>query len=221
MKEIRLTDRQSRALDAIRLHIKERSVPPSRTELARALGIKYQGSVDNLLNALQTKGWLRIIPSVERGIQLLREGAPVFDLDDLPEVAAGNPMFPGSYPEPRRLHDFDTFSEQFGAKPDYFLKVRGDSMDKLGLKSGDIVAMQRTNEARDGSIVVARIGEEITIKRFRQTADNKIFLEPLSTNPQHKPSLIEPQMDFQIAGIVVGAIVATFDEQTEPEKVRA
>lgn len=221
MKGIRLTDRQSEALDVIRNHIKDKSVPPSRTELARALGIKYQGSVDYILNALAKKGWLRLIPSVERGIQLLREGAPVFDLDDLPEVAAGNPMSPGDYPEPKRLHDFDTFSEQFGAKPDYFLKVRGDSMNKLGLKSGDIVAMKRTEEARDGSIVVARIGEEITIKRFRRTADNGIILEPLSTNPTHESNPVDPQTDFQIAGVVVGAIVATIGEQAEAERIQA
>ena len=221
MKGIRLTDRQSEALDAIRHHVKERSVPPSRSELARELGIKYQGSVDNLLNALAKKGYLRLIPSVERGIQLLREGAPIFDLEDLPEVAAGNPMIPGNYPEPKRLNNFDTFSEQFGAKPDYFLKVRGDSMDKLGLKSGDIVAMQRTDDAPNGSIVVARIGEEITLKRFRLTPENKILLEPLSTNSTHEPIPVDEQMDFQIAGVVVGAIVATVGEEADTERIEA
>ena len=221
MKGIRLTDRQSETLDAIRHHIKEKSVPPSRAELARTLGIKYQGSVDSLLNALAKKGWLRVIPSMERGIQLLREGAPVFDLEDLPEVAAGNPQIPGDYPEPRRLHDFDTFSEQFGAKPDYFLKVRGDSMDKLGLKSGDIVAMKQTEEARNGSIVVARIGDEITLKRFRQTADDIIFLEPLSTNSAHEPIRVDTQTDFEIAGVVVGAIVSTVGEPADVEKIEA
>ena len=218
MKGIRLTDRQSETLDAIRSHIREKSVPPSRAELARALGIKYQGSVDYLLNALAKKGWLRLIPSIERGIQLLREGAPVFDLDDLPEVAAGNPINPGDYPEPRRLHDFDTFSEQFGAKPDYFLKVRGDSMNKLGLKSGDIVAMQRTEEARNGSIVVARIGEDITLKRFRRTDDNRISLEPLSDKPTHERIQVGPQTDFQIAGVVVGAIISTVGRQGDVEE---
>ena len=212
MKGIRLTDRQSEALDAIRHHIRERSLPPSRAELAKALGIKYQGSVDNLLNALAKKGWVRLFPAVERGIQLLREGAPIFDEENLPEVAAGSPMVPGHNPEPRRLHDFDTITEQFGAKPDYFLKVRGDSMDKLGLKSGDIVAMQRTDDARNGNIVVARIGEDITLKRFRKTADDQIFLEPLSTNSAHEPIQVDPQADFGIVGVVVGAIVTTVGE---------
>lgn len=224
MKGIRLTDRQSEALDVIRNHIKDKSVPPSRAEIARALGIKYQGSVDYILNALAKKGWLRLIPSVERGIQLLREGAPLVDLydlpDHLPEIAAGNPISHGDYPEPKRLHDFDTLSEQFGTKPDYFLKVRGDSMDKLGLKSGDIVAMKQTEEARDGSIVVVRIGKEITIKRFRRTADNGIILEPLSTNPTHESNPIHPQTDFQIAGVVVGTI-ATIREQAAAERIQA
>ena len=221
MKGIRLTDRQSEALDAIRHHVRERNLPPSRAELAKALGIKYQGSVDNLLNALAKKGWVRLFPAVDRGIQLLREGAPLFEQDDLPEVAAGNPQAPGNYPEPKRLHDFDTFSEQFGGKPDYFLKVRGDSMDKIGLKSGDIVAMQRTKEARNGSIVVARIGEDITLKRFRRTADNRIFLEPLSTNSIHEPISVDAQADFEIAGVVVGAIVSTVGEQGDTGRIEA
>ena len=212
MKGIRLTDRQSEALDAIRHHIRERSLPPSRAELAKALGIKYQGSVDNLLNALAKKGWVRLFPAVERGIQLLREGAPIFDEENLPEVAAGSPQAPGNHPEPQRLHDFDTIAEHFDSKPDYFLKVRGDSMNKLGLKSGDIVAMRRTGEARNGSIVVARIGEDITLKRFRKTDDNRILLEPLSTNSAHEPIQVDPQADFEISGVVVGAIVATVGE---------
>ena len=222
MKAIRLTDRQSEALDAIRHHIKQRSVPPSRTELARALGIKYQASVDHLLSALAKKGWLRLIPSVERGIQLLREGAPIFDLENLPEVAAGNPLIPEDHPEPKRLNDFDTLSEQFGSKPDYFLRVKGDSMDKLGLKSGDIVAMQKGGEPRNGNIVVVRVGEEIALKRFCRTGDDTIEFQPLSSNPAHEPIRVDAQTDFEIAGIVVGAIVATIGEQSNgKEEVEA
>ena len=221
MRGIRLTNRQSEALDAIRHHIKERNLPPSRAELAKALGIKYQGSVDNLLSALARKGWVRLFPAVDRGIQLLREGAPLFDQEELPEVAAGNPQAPGNYPEPKRLHDFDTFSEQFGAKPDYFLKVRGDSMDKLGLKSGDIVAMQRTDEARNGSVVVARIGEDITLKRLRRTDDDQVFLDPLSNNPENESIRVDAHSDFQIAGVVVGAIVSTVGEQGDVGRIEA
>ena len=94
---------------------------------------------------------------MDRGIQLLREGAPILDPEDLPEVAAGNPMIPGDYPEPKRLHDFDTLSERFESRPDYFLQVKGDSMDLIGFRSGDVVAVREGGDPRNGDVVVARI----------------------------------------------------------------
>ncbi len=100
MKGIALTERQTEMLDTIRLHIKNNGLPPTRAELAGALNIANQAGVDRMLNALVKKGWVRLFPSVERGIQLLREGAPIVGLEDLPEVAAGNPNVPGYYPEP-------------------------------------------------------------------------------------------------------------------------
>ena len=210
MKGQKLTERQQQVLDIIREHLKVRGVPPSRPELARALGVQgQQGAVDSHLNALSKKGFVKLLPRVERGIRLLREGAPVYEPEELPEVAAGDPIL-AEEREPARLNDFDSFVGQFEARPDYFVRVRGDSLDRAGFRTGDTVAVRRQPEANDGDLVVARIGQEITLKRFRRIDAGRIELEPESTNPEHKTIRIDPTTeDFQIVGIVVGAIVGT------------
>ena len=210
MKGQTLTDRQRIALDTIREHIKKRGVPPTRAELGRELHIKNQAGVERYLKALETKGWLRLLPGIDRGIHLLKEGAPLYAVQDLPQVAAGSPRPPGYDPEPQRLHDFDTFSERFESTPSYFLEVTGDSMDLAGFKSGDVVAVREGRDAQNGDIVVARIGEEITLKRFyRQNEYTNIELQPISSNPEHYTIHVDAQTDFEISGVVVGAIIGT------------
>ena len=174
--------------------------------------------MDQILTALARKGWLRRHTGIERGIELLREGVPLLELKDYPEVSAGNPNVPEEYPEPERIHD-DTLSSLFRTKPDYFLKVRGDSMDRV-VKSGDIVAMRESEDARNGDVVVARIGGEITLKRFYRKDEDTVELQPDSSNPEHKPIRVNAQTDgFKIAGIIVGAIVlGTAGEQTTEEE---
>ena len=209
MKAEELTERQQRTLDIIRRHIRVRGVPPSRSELARELNMRHQASVDLQLAALARKNWIRILPNVERGLQLLREGAPLLDPDQLPEVAAGEPIVAEEQPRPR-LNDFDSFAKQFESRPDVFLRVHGDSLDKVGFSTGDVVGVRRTPEASDGDLVVARIGQEITVKRFRRRNSAVIELQPESTNPEHKPIRIDRQTeDFEIVGVVVGAIIGT------------
>lgn len=210
MKGRKLTDRQQQVLDIIREHLRVRGVPPSRPELARALGVEgQQGAVDAHLNALAKKGWVKLLPRVERGIRLLREGAPVYEPDELPEVAAGDPII-AEEREPARLNDFDSFAGQFEARPDYFVRVRGESLDKAGFRTGDTVAVRKECEPKNGDLVVARIGQDITLKRFRRVSDECIMLEPESTNPEHETIRIDPTTgDFQIVGVVVGAIVGT------------
>lgn len=211
-----LTDRQSEALDIIRQHVRRRGVPPSRTELATGMGLAHPSAVDGHLNALAKKGWVELIPSVERGIRLLREGAPLLDVDDLPAVAAGTPSLATERAEPPRLNDFDSFANQFEATPDYFLKVTGDSLDKVGFHSGDIVAVRRQPEARNGDIVVARIGQEVTLKRYQRVDENRVELQPVSTNPGHQVIAMGPTShDTEIVGVVVGAIVGRGRVPTE------
>ena len=216
MKAVELSRRQSDALDAIRAHIKRFGMPPTRLELRTALGIGNQAGVDRLLDALQRKGWLRLLPSVDRGIQLLREGAPILDADELPAVAAGNPIVACDGPEPARLHDFESLAARFEARPDWFVRVVGTSLSKVGFRSGDILAVRRNPDPQDGDIVVARIGEEVVVKRFCRKGPDTIELQPESHNPEHKAIRISPAtVGFEVVGTVVGAIVGTRRESAE------
>ena len=209
MKGKQLTEKQRRTLEIIRRHLKVRKIPPSRSEIQQELGVRHQASVDHLLAALARKQWLRLHAGVDRGIELLREGAPILDPDQLPEVAAGDPIV-GEEHTPPRLHDFESFAGEFEARPDLFLRVKGDSLDKVGFETGDTVAVKRTPEATEGDLVVARIGQEITLKRYSRKSESVIELQPESTNPEHQPIEIDPNThDFEIVGIVVGAIVGT------------
>lgn len=207
MRGTALSPRQREALNIIRHHVRVRGVPPSRSELARAMKVKGQATVDQQLAALARKGWVRLLPGVERGIQLLREGAPILEPDELPEVAAGEPIIPEERVPPR-LDDYASFSELFEGPPDYFLRVRGDSMDNVGFATGDVVAVQREREPKEGDVVVARFGEGITLKRYHRNGSG-VELQPESANAEHEPIQVEPGAeDFEIVGVVVGGIVA-------------
>ena len=210
MRGITLTERQNEALEAIRHHVKRHGMPPSRSELGKALGIGNQAGVERVLGALSRKGWVRLVPAVDRGIRLLREGAPLLDPEDLSETTTDDPMTPRSHPEPERLHDYDTLTRRFDSSPDYFLKVKGDSMDLVGFRSGDVVAVREGGDPQNGDVVVARIGEEITLRRyFRRNGYGSIELRPVGSNAEHGTMRIDGESDFVISGIVVGGIVGT------------
>ena len=209
VKGVELTDRQALALSIIRRSLKERGRPPTKAEIAAGMEIK-NGSVDKHLIALERKGWVDVSRSTSRGIRLLREGAPLVDQDELPTVAAGAPMLAEDRAEPTRLHDFDSFAGQFEARPDWFVRVTGDSMDKVGFRTGDILAVRRQPEARNGDVVIARIGADITLKRYERTGKTTVELQPVSTNDGHDAIEIGPTTtDVEIVGVVVGAIVGT------------
>ena len=215
MKAVALSPRQAQALAEIRAAVKRFGVPPTRAELRTALGIGNQAGVDRLLDALQRKGWIQLLPSVDRGIRLLREGAPILDACQLPAVAAGNPMLARDQPEPARLHDFDSFTHRFEARPDWFVPVEGDSLDRVGFRSGDILAVRRNPEPRNGDIVVARIGDEVVVKRFVRK-DEHIELQPESWNSEHEVIRVnEHTGGFEVVGTVVGGIVGARRESAE------
>ena len=210
MKGTELTGKQQLALTLIRRSLKERGVPPTRAELASEMGLAHPTSVDKHLIALEKKGWADIGRATSRGIRLLREGAPLVNEDDLPAVAAGTPIVAEDRPEPARLNDFDSFAGQFEARPDWFVRLVGNSLDKVGFRTGDIVAVRKQPEANDGDIVLARIGDEVTLKRYKRIETDLVELQPVSTNPEHEPIRIGPTTeDAEIVGIVVGAIVGT------------
>ena len=145
-----LTGRQQEVLDHIRDHIRKCGVPPSRTELTRGLKLTSGSAVAYHLQALEKKGWIQINPGMERGIQLLREGAPVFDPERLAEVAAGTPMLADESKAVLRVPA--DLAHQIHPQADFYLVVRGDSMSSVGYRTGDIVAVRRTPDANEGDV---------------------------------------------------------------------
>ena len=201
-----LTDRQQEVLDKIREHVEQTGLPPSRSELARSLGLAHAAAVVYHLNALEKKGWIEIRRGMDRGIQLLREGTPVFDVSTMPTVAAGTPALAddtaASFRVPGKL------SKRIHPQADFYVIVNGDSMDRVGYRSGDIVAVKRNPEPGEGEVVIARIGQEITLKCFHRAGRNRIELQPRSSNPDHKPIVIDKATaDWEIVGVVVGAMI--------------
>ena len=207
MKGTKLTPKQVETLEAIRWHVRRHGVAPSRAELCRVLGVKHQGSIEARLQGLQKKGWVELTP-FSRGIRLLREGTPVVDPELVPMVSAGTPILAEEYGDVVRAPDFESGWTPFESRPDYFVRVKGDSMDRAGLIDGDVVAVRRNPEPNEGDLVVARIGQDVTMKRYHRESENVIELQPVSNNAEHQPIRIEAGTeDFEIAGVVVGAMV--------------
>ena len=202
-----LTERQRQVLEVIRTSIRERGFAPSHVEIAQALGLGGSSAVEGHLKALARKGWIEIARSIERGIKLLREGLPIVDADHLPAVAAGTPTVVEDCRNLPRLN-LEAVLSQFEATPDFFVRVEGDSLNQIGFATGDMVAIRRQPEANDGDVVLARIGDAVTLKRYQRTGPDTLEFQPESTNPDHEPIRVDLRTDdVQIVGVVVGAIV--------------
>ena len=205
MRGTELTERQRVVLDHIREHIRRHGVPPSHSDITRSLKLASGSSAAYHLNALEKKGWIAINPGMDRGIQLLREGTPVFDTEQMAEVAAGTPSLADERQAIMRVPD--ELAREIHPQADFYLRIRGDSMSCVGYQTGDIIAVRRTPDASDGDIVVARIGPDITVKCFHRTGPDRIELQPRTSNPEHKAVVIDAQtVDWEIVGVVVGAM---------------
>ena len=206
MRAQKLTDRQQEVLEHIRAHLRRWGLPPSRSELAQSLGLSFGSAVNYHLEALERKGWIQLNRGRDRGIQLLREGTPVFDPRALPTVPAGTPTLVDESAAVVRVPD--GVSRLIHPQADFYLIVQGDSMDRVGYRSDDIVAVKRNPEPNDGDVVIARIGQEVTLKCFHRADPDRIELQPRSSNPEHKPIVIdETTADWEIIGVVVGAMI--------------
>ena len=206
MRGEELTERQQEVLDHIREHIRKWGVPPSRTELTRSLKLTSGSAVAYHLHALERKGWIQLNPRMDRGIRLLREGTPVFDPDELPEIAAGPPVLADESKAAWRIPA--DLAQRLHPQAHFYLVVRGDSMSSVGYQSGDIVAVKRTPDPAQGDIVVARIGTDITLKCFHRPSEDRVELQPCSKNPEHCAIMIDEQTeDWEIVGVVVGAMI--------------
>lgn len=194
-----LTARQQEILDCIRRSVEEEGFPPTIAEIAVAIGVSSPHGVREQLRALARKGAIELIPSASRGIRLLAK-AEEPGLPLLGKVAAGRPLMTDAQVERHcRLGP-----ELFEHKGDYLLRVQGLSMRDAGILDGDLLVVQRELEARSGQIVVARLDDEVTVKRLR--LDGAIaYLEP--ANPEFSVIAVDlGRQQLCIEGIVVGVI---------------
>jgi repressor LexA len=193
-----LTSRQAQVLDLIKRHIDETGYPPTRADIAQELGFKSPNAAEEHLKALARKGAIEMIPGTSRGIRLPEEtGLPVVG-----RVAAGNPILAEEHIESR----VNIPAGFFRPRADFLLRVRGDSMCEIGIMDGDLLAVHKTPEAANGQIVVARIEDDVTVKRFQRTRQrNKILLLPENAN--YQPIEVDlAEQAFQIEGLSVGVI---------------
>ena len=203
-----LTNRQQEVLDGIKTHIRRHGVPPSRTELAHSLGLSEASSVTGHLARLADAGWIELLPNTNRGIRVLHQEIPL--LGALAEVAAGTPIICDTHIIDRVPN---SLAEHFRPRADFLLTVRGDSMEKAGIKAADIIAVHRTPEAKSGQIVVARFGDEVTLKRYVRIDERHVELRPESHNTAHEVMRLDLAMHIlQIEGIVVGALIRGLDD---------
>ncbi|MBU3648017.1 MAG: transcriptional repressor LexA [Limnohabitans sp.] len=201
----KLTPRQQQILELIQSAIANTGSPPTRAEIAAELGFKSANAAEEHLQALARKGAIELVSGTSRGIRLkgqnLRtEPTPSgMALPLIGRVAAGSPILAQEHVD----QTYFVESSLFQRKPDYLLRVRGMSMRDAGIMDGDLLAVQSTRDAKNGQIVVARLGEEVTVKRFRKTASH---IELLPENPDFKTILVEPGEPFEIEGLAVGLI---------------
>ena len=194
----KLTSRQQQVLDLVRRHIDQTGYPPTRADIARELGFKSANAAEEHLKALARKGAIEMIAGASRGIRLPESaGIPIVG-----RVAAGNPVL-----AEQNIEDYcDLPPTFFKPRADYFLVVQGDSMIDVGILDGDLLAVHNTAVANNGDIVVARIEDEVTVKRLHRTAQ-KHLLELLPENPDYKPIKVDlREQAFAIEGISVGVL---------------
>ncbi len=213
----KLTARQTQILELIQNAIARTGAPPTRAEIATELGFRSPNAAEEHLKALARKGVIELVSGTSRGIRLRMDtlnslnesrtrqfsrslpGLARLALPLVGRVAAGSPILAQEHIE--HTHVFE--SSLFQQTPDYLLKVRGMSMRDVGIMDGDLLAVKQAKEAKNGQIVVARLGDEVTVKRFYR---NQHLIELVSENPDFKPIVVQPGEPFELEGLAVGLI---------------
>ena len=196
----KLTKRQAEILQLIKDTISERGMPPTRMEIADTFGFRSPNAAEEHLRTLARKGYIEMLPGASRGIRVIgmeeeEPGVPIVG-----QVAAGQPVLA----QENILGRCNVSPEMFHPKADYFLRVKGLSMMDVGILDGDLLAVHKTHEAQKGQIVVARIGDEVTVKRF-QRKRNKVILLPENADFE-AIEVDQSSEDFAIEGLAVGII---------------
>ena len=194
----KLTQRQSQVLDFIKSYIEDTGYPPTRADIAAELGFKSPNASEEHLKALARKGAIEMIPGTSRGIKLPDPaGIPIVG-----RVAAGNPILAEEHIEDH----CDMPPTLFSPTADYFLRVRGESMVNCGIIDGDLLAVHRTIDVHNGDIVVARIEDEVTVKRLKRQR-SKYLLSLLPENNDYAPIEVDlRESNFAIEGLGVGVL---------------
>jgi len=218
----KLTARQQQVLDLVQSAIERSGAPPTRAEIAAELGFRSANAAEEHLQALARKGVIELVGGTSRGIRLksdtlraLNEArlSPYGKQYQLPlpamaqltlplvgRVAAGSPILAQEHIDQTFLME----ASMFPRRPDYLLKVRGMSMRDAGIMDGDLLAVQKAKDAKNGQIVVARLGDDVTVKRLRRT---RAGIELIAENPDFKTILVPlDATDFELEGIAVGLI---------------
>ncbi len=192
----KLTPRQQEILDFIKNNVEVLGAPPTRLEICHAFGFTSPNAAEDHLKALAKKGAITLERGSARGIRLVEQlGLPLIG-----SVAAGSPILAVENVQSRFALDAHLFTP----RADFLLKVRGLSMIDAGIFDGDLIAVHRTQQARDGQIVVARVADDVTVKRLKRRNG---FVELIAENPDFEPIIVDPsRVDFAIEGIAVGLI---------------
>ena len=190
-----LTPRQQEILDFIRSTLEVLGAPPTRLEICSAFGFASPNAAEDHLRALARKGAIVLEPGSARGIRLVEQlGLPLIG-----SVAAGSPLLAVE----NQLGRVPFSPDLFTPRPDYLLKVRGNSMTGAGILDGDLLAVHKTAEAKSGQIVVARLGDEVTVKRLKYKGGR---VELIAENPDYEPIVVNRGTVFAIEGVAVGLI---------------
>ncbi len=207
----KLTARQQQILELIQSAIARTGAPPTRAEIANTLGFKSANAAEEHLQALARKGAIELVSGTSRGIRLKSETLRSIHASRSPNllsqlalpligrVAAGSPILAQEHVD----QTYHVETSMFRHKPDYLLKVRGMSMRDIGILDGDLLAVQSATDAKNGQIVVARLGDDVTVKRYRRT---KNLIELLPENPDYPTIVVDPEESFAIEGLAVGLI---------------
>ncbi len=217
----KLTARQQQILELIQTSIAQTGAPPTRAEIAHTLGFKSANAAEEHLQALARKGVIELVSGTSRGIRLRSEdlqsinesrgrqlSLPLPSLSQLVlplvgRVAAGSPILAQEHVD----QTYHVERSLFQRTPDYLLRVRGMSMRDVGILDGDLLAVQSAREAKNGQIVVARLGDDVTVKRFMRRQDQ---IELHAENPDYKTIVVHPGDPFEIEGLAVGLIRNSF-----------
>lgn len=203
MARKQLTERQQEIFDFVKNHISTTGMPPTRVEIAREIGFKSPNAAEEHLKALARKGYIEMLSGTSRGIRILVNDEEAANEDNLPligRVAAGTPIEAIEHIEDH----YPVNGTMFNPTADYLLRVNGNSMENIGILDGDLLAVHKTKIAKNGQVVVARVDDEVTVKRLEKKG-NLIYLHP--ENDELEAIVVDPRLEYiEIEGIAVGVI---------------